>query len=417
MVVSDNGHPESKTASKTYTVNLISPINRHTPSFDFTYTELSISESTLPGQRILSLVALDKDEDDNGRVTYSVLGAMQETFGIFPNGDLYLKSALDRETVGYYSVEVLAADSGSPVPRSSTATVLILVQDENDNAPKFARRFQNENTVFTVMENMDTNKILGMVEAEDPDLGRNGQLTYGLVSPSRYIGINAATGVLYTKVRLDREQIVEETGRDFVDLVLFVRDHGVVPKRDEVTVSVVVLDDNDNAPYFSVPHVGAVILESASVGTTVGRVQAHDADKGPNGRLSYAILPESPFLKMDPWTGDVTLARSLDFEAFQSLRVEVWALDGGTPSLNASLPFYLTVMDENDNAPVFKERSVALEAYEDLSVGSVLYTFQARDEDWAHRGRLTYELGGGSSAARDSFHLNSQTGKTSNTHN
>ena len=431
--VSDRGLPEPLSAAKTYTVNVVSTINRHTPTFDFTYTELSLSEATPPGQKILSLVALDKDEGLNGQVAYSVTGLMAEMFGMFPNGDLYLKGHLDREAVGYYPIEVVATDSGSPLPRSSTAKVLILVQDENDNAPKFASRFQNGNTVFTVMENNeDASMILGRVEAEDPDLGRNGQLTYGLVgSPSsynHYVDVNAATGVLHTKVRLDREQIVRETGRDFVDLVLYVSDHGVVPKRAEMTVSVVILDDNDNAPYFATSQVSAVLSESASVGTQVAQVQALDDDKGINARISYDIIndDDDPFLTIDPWTGQIHLRRELDFETAQSLKVEIMATDGGTPSLNASIPFYLDVLDENDNAPSFQPSgsgSLSLSVYEDLPIGSVLHTFQATDQDWGDRGRIGYHLldGAGASGAnaRNHFHLNSQTGKLTchGTHN
>jgi len=59
-------------------------------------------------------LTLCQDEGDDGAVMYSLVDGDAETFGLFPDGRLYLRGPLDREEKAYYAVTVRASDKGSP---------------------------------------------------------------------------------------------------------------------------------------------------------------------------------------------------------------------------------------------------------------------------------------------------------------
>ena len=112
-------------------------VNDHTPAFSQNAYETSLLESTPVNSRFFSLTATDVDIGANSRVEYTIIDGNDDgKFGIFPDGMLFLKRALDRETRDYYGLTVVARDGGSP-SRSSSASVVVRILDENDNKPEF----------------------------------------------------------------------------------------------------------------------------------------------------------------------------------------------------------------------------------------------------------------------------------------
>ena len=143
---------------------------------------------------IITLAAIDQDDGSNGEVLYSIADGEKQKFGIFPDGKVYLKEYLDRETKAYYAITVLAYDKGIP-ERSSTATVVVYVADENDNSPILV----SENDVVYVDENSSPETVVGRVSASDADVGRNAELTYtfsnGMTSDN-FLRVDSRTGKL-----------------------------------------------------------------------------------------------------------------------------------------------------------------------------------------------------------------------------
>jgi hypothetical protein len=166
--------------------------NVHTPIFDFDNNEITISENTPLNTEIISLAAIDNDEGPDGEVLYVIADGEKQKFGIFPDGKVYLKEYLDRETKAYYAITVLAYDQGTPV-RSSTATVVVYVADENDNSPILV----SDNDVVYVDENSSPDTVVGRVSASDADIGRNAELTYtfanGMTSDN-FLSVDSRTG-------------------------------------------------------------------------------------------------------------------------------------------------------------------------------------------------------------------------------
>lgn len=65
----------------------------------------------------------------------------------------------------------------SGFPRlSSTGTLSVLLQDENDNAPEF----DQDKYTFKIKENNEPGLILATMQARDIDIGGNGELRYSL---------------------------------------------------------------------------------------------------------------------------------------------------------------------------------------------------------------------------------------------
>ena len=190
VTISDSGEP-ALTSSRMYSVRL-NRGNSHTPIFDFDNNEITISENTALNTEIITLAAIDLDEGPAGNVLYSIADGERQKFGIFPDGKVYLKDYLDRETKAYYAITVLASDQGTPA-RSSTATVVVYVADENDNSPILT----SDNDVVHVDENSSPGTVVGRVSASDADVGRNAELTYtfanGMTSDN-FLAVDPRTG-------------------------------------------------------------------------------------------------------------------------------------------------------------------------------------------------------------------------------
>lgn len=145
----------------------VADVNDHTPAFDHTSYETSLSELTKVNERFFAVAASDPDLADNGRISYTISdGDAEGVFGIFPDGFLFLRKALDRENRDYYALEVTATDLGE-CARSSTVPVVVHVVDENDNAPNFT----NETFAMEVGENQPVGTFVGKLTATDKDIG------------------------------------------------------------------------------------------------------------------------------------------------------------------------------------------------------------------------------------------------------
>lgn len=317
VTVSDHGKP-ALTSSKVYNVQLIRG-NSHTPIFDFDNNEISVSENSALNTEIVTLAAIDNDDGPDGEVLYAIFDGEKQKFGIFPDGKVYLKEYLDRETKAYYAITVLAYDKGTPA-RSSTATVVIYVADENDNSPVLL----SDNDVVYVEENSSADTVVGRVSASDADIGRNAELTYTFangMTTDNFLTIDPRTGFISTTSTVDRELLIRELGRDSFQLDVVISDNGVFRRSTSVAVNVVVVDKNDNAPEFSETFYEASISENAKVGSDVLTVHAKDIDKDSNGDVSYSFknsTAEHPFM-IDSSSGLISLAGKLDREKIDRL--------------------------------------------------------------------------------------------------
>ncbi|NWV70222.1 CADH1 protein, partial [Malurus elegans] len=110
------------------------------PVFIPTVKKVEVMEDVPVGYQITSYTAQDPDKEQNQKITYRMGSDPAGWLAIDPeNGIVTAAQLLDRESVhainSTYKAIVLAVDNGSPKYGTGTGTLLLLLQDVNDNGP------------------------------------------------------------------------------------------------------------------------------------------------------------------------------------------------------------------------------------------------------------------------------------------
>lgn len=404
IVATDSGSPPL--SAKHIILFTVQDVNNHTPVFDQTSYESSLSEATAVNSRFFGLTAMDGDYGPNARLSYTIEeGDAEGNFGIFPDGMLYIKRRLDRESKDYYALSVVVRDAGTP-SRSSSVVAIIHVTDENDNKPEFA----NVTFDFHINENEPSGTFVGKLLASDRDTGRNAELTYSLINCKTDFSIDPKNGFIRTQREFDREQLIRATGQNVITLEAIVSDNGKHPLYDKTKVNVHVNDINDNRPRFFRQPYRVQVSEGSSVGTHVLRVYTTDEDDGQNGVVHYTMEDgHDDKFKIDNVTGMITINSLLDRETRASYMLRVTAHDNGTTvQLNASASVVVEVLDDNDNPPKFESPPSGVSIFENATVNVELVRFRATDPDLGVNSEVRYSIVSGN--RRDTFHVDAVTG-------
>ncbi|XP_055141911.1 protocadherin alpha-C1 isoform X3 [Symphalangus syndactylus] len=321
----------------------VTDVNDHAPELDFMTLSNPVPEDAAPGTVIALFSVKDEDLDSNGRVIcgMSSAGPFQLTASFDNYYSLLIDGPLDREHISEYQVLITASDSGSP-PLSTRRTITVSVADVNDNTPSFP---QPQQELF-VAENNGPRASLGRVFAQDPDLGKNGLVSYELLDvisegppASSFVAVESSSGAITAKTSFDFEQL-----RGFRFQVEG-RDGGIPPRSATVTINLFVVDRNDNYPVilFPLPRNGSVPVEivprSARTGHLVTKVVAEDADSGSNAWLSYHISrsSDSSLFRISANVGELRTARLVLPTDAVKQRVVVVVRDHGDPPLSSSV--------------------------------------------------------------------------------
>lgn len=138
-------------------------------------------------------------------------------------------------------------------------------------------------------------------------------------------------------------------------------------------------------------------VEEASPGSVIGSVRLHDRESSEEGKVIYTVVGgtdrDGTFV-VDRLTGDVYLARPLDYErdARYNLEIEVDDFTQVPPS-STLVHLGIDVEDSNDHTPEFTEDPITIVISENTEAGSSVYTFQATDKDGSGpNSELTYSI-------------------------
>uniref|UniRef100_A0A3B4H3J2 Cadherin domain-containing protein n=1 Tax=Pundamilia nyererei TaxID=303518 RepID=A0A3B4H3J2_9CICH len=333
-------------------------INDNAPTFSCAPDNChsSVAENSPPGTLVVEMMAVDLDDaavGQNAILTYKITENSQNADG----ADLFMidsstgtisvaAEGLDREHADTHRMVVEARDGGG---MTGTATVTIVVTDINDHVPKFREDWCGAR----VPESTNEDAPILELSAVDPDAGSYGHLAFSVMAgdpEQRFYMVShrlEQSGTLRLKKKLDFEQ----PGEQRFNLTIKVEDTDF---SSQIHCLVLVEDENDNAPVFTPDsYLLSPLPEDVTEGTSVIQVVASDSDSGPNGDISYSILPES-----DPHghfavsgAGVVTVARPLDRETVAGYELVVMATDRGTPPLSGSVTVRLPLLDVNDNGP------------------------------------------------------------------
>ena len=390
---------------------VVEDINDNAPEFPSPVSQISFSEGSRPGSKVLLDSALDRDQAGNGKVTkYEIQSGNEEgrfklSLSSNPNGQasyLHLEttSALDREERESYLLNITAQDGGSPALTGSML-LTINVLDINDNAPVFSQ----PSYTASINESVATGSYVVHVEARDHDAGDNSRVSYFLsgtgTDDSDQFNVDEETGVVTTNQPL-------QCADNVCQVTLQARDHGAPRQEAQTKVKIFLIDANNHDPQISFRYFPdqtakfATVEENAVPGNLVAAITVTDRDKGSNGETKVSIVQgnhQGHFKLVS--RGGINIVRvdsELDRETTREYNLTVVAEDMGNPPRTSTAFLIIHVNDINDHAPVFTENTYTAILTEGAAVGSFVASPLAVDEDTGVNSAIYYSIVKGNSS-------------------
>ncbi|XP_029021020.1 protocadherin gamma-A11-like [Betta splendens] len=326
-------------------------VNDNPPLINIMSFSSPVSENSPPGTTVAILNIKDADSENNGQIKCSLnekaLFKIESSITNYYN--LVSDQHFDRESVPEYNITITATDFGSPALSSSTILHL-KISDVNDNAPLFDKK----SYFAQITENNSPGLSVFSVNAQDADWNQNAKVSYFLEdtlvngSPvSSYVSLNSETGVVSAVRSFDYEQI-----KDFQFRVK-AQDGGSPPLSSNVTVKILIQDQNDNPPQVLYPvqtggsMVAEMVPRSADVGYLVTKVVAVDVDSGQNAWLSYKLqkATDRALFEVGLQNGEIRTIRQVTDKDAVKQRLSVIVEDNGQPSRSATVIVNVAVAD------------------------------------------------------------------------
>ncbi|XP_015284047.1 PREDICTED: protocadherin beta-12-like, partial [Gekko japonicus] len=294
---------------------------------------------------------MDQDSGDNGRTACTIESDLPFMLKATVNSyyQLVSQQPLDRERVSEYNITITATDWGSH-RLTSTRIINIQISDVNDNAPIFEKSYYG----MQIGENNIPGLLIRLVHAEDQDTEQNAKIRYSVLPGkvgdqpvSSYVSINSETGNLYAIRSLDYEQV-----KDFQVTVRAV-DSGSPPLSSQAMVRVVVMDENDNAPFILYPLQNGtspsndLVPRGAEAGYLVTKVVAVDRDSGQNCWLTYELLKatEPGLFSVGAQNGEVKTMRPMNKRDTFKQKLIIGVRDNGDPPQSTSATLNILLVD------------------------------------------------------------------------
>ncbi|CAK1540672.1 unnamed protein product [Leptosia nina] len=406
----------------------VQDVNDYAPAFTQMLYKRAIPEDMPGGTSVIEVKARDNDgSSPNNRVVYRIQRGASDKFVIDSHSGVISVSngsSLDPDRtdpkVTRYTLTVVALDGGIGDHQLSAAVLVnITIVDVNNKPPVFV-----EPGTIQVMENMQVGAIIYRAIANDPD--DQPVLRYSIdkansharnedgvqVLPTDYDflalwDLNTVDGSLRIVRILDREKV------EVIKLVVTVEDMAAIqsgPRQvASATLTIIVLDQNDNNPKFRKPFYKTSVPENSKNGAHIDTLLADDPDK--NRSITYMLEGTNASLGLvhiDKYSGEVVVSNKIDHEMYPWINLTVKAMDSGEPPRHAVVDLFIQVLDENDNNPVFEVQPFEYRVREDVEPGTVITNIVATDADSNEYGKITYLLDRTSTQGK--FLINAETG-------
>ncbi|XP_026213724.1 putative protocadherin beta-18 [Anabas testudineus] len=366
----------------------VTDLNDNAPVISIISLSNPIPEDSAPDTVIAMLNIKDLDSGKNGQVKCFInpdlpfkIKSSSTNFYSLMSDDV-----LDRETLPEYNITITAMDEGFP-SYSTNKTLHLKISDVNDNAPMFPQQFM---TAF-ITENNSPGMSLLSVKASDKDTGNNARISYFLedsqlngLSASAYFSVNVESGEILAVRSFDYEQTKE------FNIRVKAQDGGSPPLTSNVTVKILIQDQNDNPPQVLYPvqtggsMVAEMVPRSADVGYLVTKVVAVDVDSGQNAWLSYKLqkATDRALFEVGLQNGEIRTIRQVTDKDAVKQRLTVIVEDNGQPSRSATVVVNVAVADsfpevlsEFTDFPHDKEYNDNLTFYLVLALAVVSFLF------------------------------------------
>ncbi|EDW39521.1 GL11897 [Drosophila persimilis] len=444
VAISDNGSPMLSSTSRI--VISVLDINDNSPEFDQRVYKVQVPSTTIVNESIFQVHAIDSDEGENGRVTYTIKsGKGKNKFRIDGSrGHIYIAKALEPDME--FEIHIKAEDNGIP-KRSQTARVNIVVIPVNPNsqsAPLVLRK--STDNVVELTENDKPGFLVTQILAVDDD---NDQLWFNISSGNeantfhigqdngnillaKYldyetetsynlnISVTDGTFVTYTSIMIQvidtndntpqfakdvyhvniSENIEEEsvimqlhaTDRD-EDKKLFYHLHATQDPSSLALNSIdsIIKDLNDNPPSFVEPSYFIKLSVAAVRGQFVALPRAYDKDICDTDLLEYKIVNgnELQTYDIDKRSGVISLQNMLNFTDKSNTVLNISVSDG-VHTVYARLK--ISLLPENMHSPQFEQSIYEAQIPENLLHGHNIITVKATDRDFGPYSNLYYEI-------------------------
>ncbi|KAG1665576.1 Protocadherin Fat 4 [Nymphon striatum] len=405
----DHGVPSK--LSKTKLIIELSDAKGRPPVFDKFVYSVNVDEN-VANIPLLTIKARNTDQT-NSPISYSIVRfSMDHPISIDSRtGKISLQKAFDYEAIKY--VELLVeARNGLKHPQIATTIVQIIVNDVNDNQPEFLKtprlirvsattsqreviyavkaidkdsskdgnnkviyEIEPKNPIFTIDQNTGSirpNATLSpAVRAESGDSVDT--IAYDLIGKTSPFSVNSATGDICTRKSLDRED------KDQYKISVRARD-GIFESLTHITI--LVQDENDNAPSFKKSEYYVTIPEGTRIGSSVIDVVAFDPDDANNGEVTYWLKNSHGVFEIDHKTGLVRLINRIKGanRGNASFMMEVFAQDHGVPSKLSKTKLIIELSDAKGRPPVFDKFVYSVNVDENVA-NIPLLTIKARNTD------------------------------------
>ncbi|XP_044768376.1 protocadherin alpha-10-like, partial [Neomonachus schauinslandi] len=216
--------------------------------------------------------------------------------------------------------------------------------------------------------------------------------------------VNLQNGILFVNSRIDREELCGRSAECSIHLEVIV-DRPLQVFHVEVEVK----DINDNPPVFPATQKNLFISETRALDSHFSLEGASDADIGANALLTYKLSPSEYFSLEVPTNDDqvkplqLVLKKLLDREVASELLLVLQATDGGKPELTGSTELHITVLDVNDNAPVFDKAVHRVKLLENSRNGTLVIRLNASDLDEGSNSHILYSFATDVSSNTEAF--------------
>uniref|UniRef100_A0A8C4SHW3 Protocadherin gamma-A8-like n=1 Tax=Erpetoichthys calabaricus TaxID=27687 RepID=A0A8C4SHW3_ERPCA len=268
---------------------------------------------------------------------------------------------------------------------------------------------------YSVPEEMVRGTLVGNIAKDlgvDSQRLKTGRARVYTEEGTEYIELNVNKGLLVIKERIDREQLCGKITPCSLNYQVVLESPMELHR-----VSIEIIDINDNDPTFESQSFQLEIIESSLSGALFSLPSAVDSDVGINSLKSYALTPNEHFnlkIRVEPDGSNsvsLLLEKPLDRERQEEFSLLLTAVDGGERQRSGTVEIKITVLDANDNAPIFTQELYKATVLENSPVGSVLIRVYANDADKDMNGKIKYFISHISNNAQNLFEMNPDTGE------
>lgn len=391
---------DSAWSTATEVTVVILDVNDNKPVFSEHLYSIILPETKDEEVFVLQILATDADFGKNSEIFYVIEPPHEEFWVNATTGKIYTKQPLMLRDSNFeiYQFTVIAFDSGS-VPLHSNATIRVRLEQYNHHAPVIMPL----QSAMAIPHHLTVGSEVVQFAAVDPDVNSTTSIEYAVNggNASGFFWIQADTG------KLILNQTLAENENQSLSLLVMATDQGTPPLTSQTEVTFQITGRNHFSPSFSKSDVTFSVPEDLPVGSAIGKIQAEDGDHGRNGAITYSITAENPHLSVGEVSGLLTLIRELDFEEQSSHHFQIKAKDGGWFSKTGTLNVTVTVMDVNDNPPVFSSSEYKTSVPENSAAGTNVLDVTAADTDSYANAQIFYSLVGGHV---DKFAIDSRNG-------